>query len=292
MGRNAFGSCVFEALLAYDCAANPNHRVKGKAHDLWDCLWPVKSCADVESCVFPQGPQGCGSAGDYTNCGNAADGMASNVDVRFECIDGGGGPPFPNAHGENCALWGQTCASSGPLSMCAGEVGLGCDASGCFGSARTELRWCVDGGDIDIGIDCAGNGGRLCGAFPERDASWVACVAESDAGTCAPDASAACANGIAFSCPSGVLEKIDCTGLLGSDAGCAAGKLAPQFNWTSACAVTQSPCTTDSCTDAGALTGCVRGAPWMLDCVAEGLGACRRMKTDTGLATSAACAPR
>src|SRR5580700_933274 len=26
MGRNAFGTCMFQALLTYDCSANPNHR--------------------------------------------------------------------------------------------------------------------------------------------------------------------------------------------------------------------------------------------------------------------------
>src|SRR5579859_2135295 len=35
LGRNAFGECMVQALLAYDCAANPHHRSKGEARRLW-----------------------------------------------------------------------------------------------------------------------------------------------------------------------------------------------------------------------------------------------------------------
>ncbi|MDP9000858.1 MAG: hypothetical protein M3O46_12185 [Myxococcota bacterium] len=287
-GRNAFGACLFQALLAYDCAANPSHRVKGKAHDLWDCLSQVKSCGDVERCLFPQGAPACASAGNFTSCGNTPGGVAANADVRFECI-GDGAPPSPTAHGENCALWGQTCAASGASTVCAGEV-AGCDVSGCFGAARTELHWCDDGGDI--GIDCEGNGRQMCGAFPERNAAWVACLPEGDGGVCAADASATCANGVAYSCPAGVIETIDCARLLESDAACTDGVLNPHFNWSSPCAVVRSACTIDSCTDAGALTGCVRGATWTLDCATESLGACRTTRTASYPGAGAACAPR
>jgi hypothetical protein len=291
MGRNAFGSCMFQALLSYDCRANPNHRVKGKAHDLWDCLWQVNSCGDVEACVFPLGKQVCPSPGDYTACGTLADGATSNFDVRIECVDAGGSPG--NAHGENCALWGQTCAHDGAVGTCAGERGLDC-TRGCFGPKATELRWCVDGGDL--GIDCESNGAQGCGLFPDASADagpdaisqWVACAAESDAGQCAPDASAACANGIASSCPSGALEEIDCARILSSDAGCRSGLLEPPFDWTSACAVSPPQCTADSCTDAG-LIGCARGAAFTLDCAAVHLGPCRQLSTDTRTSEHAAC---
>ena len=56
-----------QALLAYDCSANPNHPVRGTARDLWDCLWRAKSCRDVDACIFPGGPApACVSPGDYT----------------------------------------------------------------------------------------------------------------------------------------------------------------------------------------------------------------------------------
>jgi hypothetical protein len=291
MGRNAFGSCMFQALLSYDCGANPNHRGKGKAHDLWDCLWQVTSCGDVEACVFPLGPEVCGSPGDYTACGTRTNSATSNFDVRIECVDAG--TPPGNAHGENCALWGQTCADDGGIGACAGERGLEC-ARGCFGPNATELRWCVDGGDL--GIDCASNGAQRCDVFPDAgadtgpDAStrWVACVAETDAAPCAPDASAACVNGIASSCSSGQIETIDCARILQSDAGCRPGLLGPPFDWTSACAVSPAQCTADSCTDSG-LIGCARGAAFTLDCAAVGLGACRSVPTDTLSSDHAAC---
>jgi hypothetical protein len=87
-----------------------------------------------------------------------------------------------------------------------------------------------------------------------------------------------------------VLEKIDCASILRSDAGCTAGAMVPQFDWTSPCAVVPARCT-ESCTDAG-LTGCARGAAFALpDCVAQGLGPCGEVSTDRGSAVHAACTP-
>jgi hypothetical protein len=279
MGRNAFGACMFQALLAYDCAANPSHRVQGTMRDRWDCLAQVTSCADVDRCVFPQGPAICGSSGNFTACG--ADGSAP-TDIRVECADGG-------AHGENCALWGQVCATNGASSTCAGGGGLGCTLSGCFGPTRTELRWCIDGGDV--GLDCAGNGGQRCDGFPSAgNPRWVACLADNDAGeTCAPDAAAACSSGVAISCPSGVPERIDCASILQSAAGCSAGPLSPPFDWTSPCVVTPPACTADSCSDAGTLLGCVRGAEVAVDCASLKLGPCHTVSTETGTMPRSAC---
>jgi hypothetical protein len=207
---------MLQARLAYDCAANPNHRAKGKAHDLWDCLWRVQSCGDVAACV----------------------------------------PPAPSEGGTD---------GGGP-----------CERTECYGA---ELRWCADGGDI--GIDCAGNGAQTCGGFPSAlQAQWVACVAESDGGSCTPGGEARCAAGIASSCPSGVAETIDCRALLGAAAagatngGCVAGALSPAFDWTSPCEVLPPSCAGDAC-DGGVATGCARGAPFSIDCAAEKLGACR-----------------
>jgi len=290
LGRNAFGSCMFEALLAYDCAANPGHRSKGKAHALWDCLWRAQGCADVDACVFPKGTQGCESPGDYTACASASSPTANNFDVRIECVDGGT-QPLPNAHGENCALWGQTCATDGTLGACAGsQSGLECTQSGCFGASASELHWCVDGGDV--GIDCASNGSQRCGGFPTASSAlWVACIAESDAAACEADASATCsAGGVATSCPSGVPETLDCQRLLQSPQACTAGPLSPPFDWTGPCAVVPAQCSGDSCAGS-TLTGCARGAAFTVDCAGQGLGACRMLATDVGAAQHGACAP-
>jgi len=87
MGKNAFGSCVFQGLLAFDCAANPNHRVKGRARELWGCLSLAQSCDDVDACVFAVPPRGlCQSTGDYASC------AAPQSDVHIECHDAGAMP--------------------------------------------------------------------------------------------------------------------------------------------------------------------------------------------------------
>jgi len=276
MGGNAFGECSFSALLAYDCEANPGHPPRGEERALWDCLWQVQSCADVERCVFPGGVPACPPVA-ATTCASTG-GAVANRDVRVECTDAG------VTHGENCGLRGQTCATSGASGVCAGAAAGG--GSGCTSECNgTHLHWCVDGGDI--GVDCASNGAGRCGVF---SASWAACVAAGDAG-CTPDASAECTNGYAVSCPSGVVEAIDCTGLLQViDGGCVPGPLNAPFDWTSACSVAAAMCAGDSC-NGYTLTGCTRGAQFTTDCSAQGLGTCRMVRTDVGTQTHAACAP-
>jgi hypothetical protein len=151
------------------------------------------------------------------------------------------------------------------------------------------LQWCVDGGDI--GIDCASNGAQGCNVFPAPDAAhaWVACMAESDAGPCSPDASATCENGVASSCPTGVLETINCELLLSSASACQAGLLVPPFDWTTPCAA-PGPCT-ESCSDPDGMIGCVRGASFPVSCAAEGLAGCLNVPTGTQGELHPACAP-
>jgi hypothetical protein len=286
MGGNAFGACMFEALLNYDCTANPSHPSRGDAKRTWDCLWQTTSCADVDRCVFgadgvPSCPAG---SGDFTSCG--VDGGTS-ASVRVECTNG----PAVAPHGEPCALRGQTCASLGATGQCSGGAAAPCQPE-CIGS---RLHWCTDAGDV--GIDCASNGDGRCGGYPSP-AQWVTCVPSSqqDAG-CVPDASASCAGDVAVSCPSGVLETVDCAALLQAPGPTctpvtrtAPFDTSPPFDWTAPCAATQAVCTSDSCADGG-VVGCVRGAQWSVDCTAQGLGPCRMTSTDIGTQTHAACAP-
>jgi hypothetical protein len=316
LGRNAFGSCMFEALLAYDCAANPNHPVKGETHARWDCLWQAQTCAAINACVFSQGSQQCGEAGaPFVTCASQG---GVNANVRVECL-GNGVPP----NGENCALWGQTCGGDISVGVCggsAGEGGIDCTAESCD---DTMLHVCDDAGR-DIGIDCESNGAQQCNGFPSRaDTSWVACVPlpQGEAGTCAATLSAKCENGIAVSCPAGIPESLNCQTLLqGSAHACTPGQLSPPYDWTSPCVVTSSaadagdagdaggagdadddaeagdddggtaaPACSDSC-DGGKLTSCYRGALFPLDCAEAGLGACQMKTTDEGTLRNAACA--
>lgn len=286
MGRNAFGPCMFQALLAYDCAANPDHRVEGTAHDLWACLSKVQTCADVDTCVFPHGVQVCKTAGDYLQCGTGADPTSNNYDVRLECDDGDGSP----AHAENCALFGQTCVSTTVGGVCAGtrEAGVCASTPGCDGTA---LHYCDDAGN-DIGIDCADNGAARCNAFPQPKPSWVACVPQGDEGSCAPSENVQCAQGIATTCPTGVPETIDCASLLQSPAACSDAGLSPSFDWTSPCVLPEAGagpgCTADSCSGYE-ITGCARNAAFTVDCATVGLGLCAYVATDQDAGHHAAC---
>jgi hypothetical protein len=293
LGRNAFGSCMFEALLAYDCAANPNHPVKGKTHALWDCLWQAASCDAVNACVFPQGPQACGG-GPFVTCATQDGGV--NADVRVECL-----ADKDPANGENCALWGQTCGGDLSLGVCGGSAGLAaidCTKESCD---NTMLHVCDDAGR-DIGIDCMSNGAQRCGGFPDTSVRWVACVPQSDGGACAADASAQCVNGVAVSCPAGVTESVDCLTLLQNAHACQPGRLSPPYDWTSPCFVASddndageggepdaSSCT-ESCSGSTP-TACYRGAAFPLDCSLVKLGPCHEVTTDQGTTMNIACTP-
>jgi hypothetical protein len=292
MGDNAFGPCVFQALLAYDCSSNPNHRVQHGTHDRWDCLQRARDCADVDACVFQQAVvPGCEDAGEYWVCREG---------VRIRCADGGV-KPYAKAHAENCALWGKTCAARSGRTVCAGDpAGIDCDANGC--GVGTTLQSCVASGDggpsLDWGIDCGGNGAGYCAAFPSPDAArWVACKASADAAVsqndCEPDTAATCDRGRATSCPSGTLETIDCATLLGSDgstSACSGGPLTLGFDWTSPCTLATPDCTSDSC-NAGTVTSCERGAAFSVDCETEGLNACQMQTAEPGSVPRAACTP-
>jgi hypothetical protein len=283
LGRNAFGPCMFQALMAYDCAANPNHRFKGKAAELWACLSDARSCKDIDACVFPDGRQACESDASITVCGTTPD----NKDVRILCA------PY---HGENCALWGQTCTKQGGSARCSGggvETGCATGSTGCYGFTNIHSCPTAEGGDI--GIDCTNFGTQKCNGFPvdAQPVDWVSCVAETDAASaaCTPDAHASCTDGVAVSCASGVLESLDCARLLRFAGACEGGLLNPTFDWTAPCSVTPPMCTDDAC-DGGSLTGCERGAPYTVSCTEAGLGPCALVPAEPGSPSRAACTRR
>jgi hypothetical protein len=292
MGGNAFGPCTVQARMAYDCAANPAHRAAGSALAFWTCMLGATTCAAVGACVFPAGPETCEGGGASSSCGARASATASNRSVVVTCDADGG-----VALGENCAMGGQTCsASAAGEATCVGPAGFACDASECAG---TTIHWCPGpGASMDLGIDCADNGGGRCDTFPTRsDPQWAACTTGSAADAsiaCAPSAAATCDGGVATSCPSGVAETVDCATILGSAGACTTGALSPPFDWTSACAVSPPACSADACDDAGVvLTGCARGAAFLLNCAEAGLGPCGlvALDADAGSTTAAACSP-
>ncbi|MGH7436669.1 MAG: hypothetical protein ACRENE_13430 [Polyangiaceae bacterium] len=289
MGGNAAGPCMFSALLAFDCAANPDHLVKGEPAAIWQCLAAADTCGAVDGCLFPGGPRAtCGAGGSYTSCVPLRDAGASTGDVRVECDDGGAS----SAHGENCALWGLTCSlSDAPArtAVCAPSARQGCSANDCAGS---RIDWCRAG--ANVGIDCAGWGRQACGVFPSAGhPGWAACLPEGDPGAaCAPTLDAGCSQGVALSCPTGTPERLDCAALLGSRAAasCQPGELDPPFDWAGACRIEPPACAGDAC-DGGVAIGCARGAAFSVDCVSAGLGACVMRSTDLGTNRRAACTP-
>ena len=150
LGGNAFGACMFQAMLAYDCAANPSHRVTGETYSLWACLAAVQSCGDVNRCVLPGGAVGCQGSG-FVACAESS-GATSASALRVECSDAGG-------HGENCALWGEACNATSAGGTCGVGGASGCADGGppsaCAGSALA----CSNG---QIAFDCSGNGSQAC----------------------------------------------------------------------------------------------------------------------------------
>lgn len=289
MGSNAFGPCMVRALLAFDCAANPNHPAMGTARALWACLAQAESCLQVQNCIFPNGPPECAAA-DTTACGAPSlDGGAGNSVVRIEC-----GTSVPTLiGGENCALWGETCVADDPSASC-GEnaAGLVCDGAPVDSCIGTQVSWCGLTGE-ESGIDCAGNGAGRCGEFSANEVPWVSCIPVSDAGdagTCAPTLAVTCDGGVAQSCPTGVPETVDCAALLGDPTACSDVLLDPPFDWTSPCALAPSQCDADTC-DGTVLTSCARGASFSVDCSSEKLGGCQIVSTDLQTQQHSACLP-
>jgi len=295
MGQNAFGPCMVQALLAFDCAANPDHPAVGTTGNLWACLAEAGSCPQVQQCILPGEPPQCSSV-DSTECGgHASDGGTGNSRVRLEC----GSPDQGLVGEENCGLWETTCLSDGGSASC-GENAPGYACGGDAGvfeicTPQSAAVWCGPTGET--GIDCTGNGAGLCGVFPAStspdETPWVSCVPEigaNQAETCAPSLAFMCDAGVALSCATGAPETIDCAALLGDPNACGAGAavLQPPFDWTSPCAVDPPECDADTC-DGSIVTGCARGASFSVDCEAESLGDCRIVLTDLETRQHAAC---
>ena len=271
VGDNKFGTCMFNAILAYDCNANPNRRVKGKTRDLWECLSHVASCGDVSTCLFPgtAPAQPCSAAGEVA--------CVMNEPVRFACQAAGATATRPV---ENCSAWGQACASP-PHAVCASPGATdrcGPDAGGqsCNGTALIDCN-ASDG----FGIDCASVGAQQC--TTTRRGS-VACVGEGD--PCAPnDTAVTCEGTLAHACIAGVRETVDCQRLTSGQ--CHPGLLSPSWSLASACGSTAT-CAPDTCDPGNQMSSCAHGFRYSYGCGAIGM-TCTLVTTADG--SRAACAP-
>ena len=138
----------------------PSLRPRQALDTFWSCLATVKSCGDVDRCVFPAGVQECVAVAER-QLDRRAEPMA-NGGVRLECSGDAG-----RAHGvEPCALSGRTCSSpSGDPSIakCSGALGFACTGDGgtCSGTSAVDCR---PSGTlrVDQGVDCSGYGAGQC----------------------------------------------------------------------------------------------------------------------------------
>ena len=254
MGKQRFGECMAHALLAYDCNANPNRKVKGPTRDFWTCMASVTECGGVGACTYPV-PQGC-PAGTFVACGQ----VDSTAATRVDCPGQIGVVPKT----ENCAAWGQTCAAEGPFSVCSGDTSFRCAtpaASACTGTALSDCP--IDGGN-NLGVDCKSFGVQAC----VTNGGLAACAAEG-AKTCTPTTAVTCDGDVARGCPSGVEEKVDCAAITLRPGTCDA------FATPSAALGVASACFAQtSCDDGGssetcagsAITSCFGGVVYSVAC--------------------------
>jgi hypothetical protein len=250
--QNAFGPCMIDAVLAYDCSVNPNRTiVLGPLHDYWDALWQAKSCADVDA-VLPHPSIQCGKSAGYACLG-------SSPNLLFQCADG-------MVQAESCLVEGWTCQG---LACATPHESQACDPPDCTG---TVLHACEDGGH-DEGYDCRYFGKGTCKAVDKRSAGCAPNTEDGGGVACTPSTVITCDGGVASTCPTGTRETVACEGLTGKDT-CNSQKT-PSWNLAGACK-------SNAACDVGCggrasdtLIGCGNGAEFTTSCEAQGLGACR-----------------
>lgn len=270
---SVFGPCMLHALWAYDCALNPTLRPTGATRALWECLAEVKSCGDVDRCVFGDQVSECSAvpSGSFTACEKESSGT-----VVVECGRPERGRPIG---ADPCALTGRSCVRpDDSTGICTGATRTGCAlGQKCAGTAAVDCQ-SFGGGTVDRGIDCAAFGAGECVAKNGN----VACAPQADAGTCSRDAlDVRCVDdaGTAFSCVGGKQVAVDCTKL---DVGCDVDTSpVPAYDPIKACVNRDpsSPCVasaTDDC--AGTLLrSCAQGIRFDVDCTSVGLGPCEKV---------------
>ncbi len=276
IGQNLTGACMVNAILAYDCVANPNRKPQGTAKDFWSCMQNATSCAGVSKCVFPSGVPACLSA-PFDGCSQTA---GVNPNTRVDC-------PVPTdaGAGENCAAFGQTCDSLAPdasndKALCVGSQRRAC--TGTTGCASTYLILCDDAG-VDRGYDCATVGNASC------DVSGPACIPNDGTSGAAHTNDVTCSSGnvLAQGSPAAMKESVNCTAISGAGTCVPIEGGAPGTIPVDACHA--STCTTDVCNGAN-LTACVRGRAVDINCSTFGLGPCNTIATVEGALP--ACTPQ
>jgi hypothetical protein len=126
-GDNAFGTCMLDAVRAYDCATNPDRKVLGGLHEYWDCLWQATDCDAVHLCVNPARVEAdaaacTGVACDVTKLRDCSGGMGV---LGVDCAFLGGSDCVTTNAGPACVAAGDACAATAEVT-CAAGVARGC----------------------------------------------------------------------------------------------------------------------------------------------------------------------
>ncbi len=190
-GLNEFGTCYPNALMAYNCALNPNQRVTGPLHTYWDALWQASSCDAVLAAVFAGRAPTCGERADASAAGGVMGCVATSdgggASVATVCIDGG------LAAAVHCDMEGYRCIEGSCTnggSPCSQPTAASCTGN-VFHSCQNVPN---EAGTIevvvDVGKDCSHFGAGKC------------VLAENESGGCLPnDAGQKCtASAIADPC--------------------------------------------------------------------------------------------
>ena len=216
MGNNAFGPCYFRALLAYDCAANPNHRARaGGSRPLG--LPPAGEELRRRRRVHLLATRRpvCGDPGVYTACCPSARRMCASsaptaAPTRFR--GRGARTARSGARRAPASAGGGVCAGQAAGVSCSRE----CAGTPCTGASPATT---ADRGSTGASTAPAtGPGNAADSPPPTRRSGWRASpTATRRPARRTPPRPATTAAPVM--CPSGVLETLDCAALLGSTSG-------------------------------------------------------------------------
>lgn len=258
MGENRTGQCIANALMAYDCNANPNRQPTADARQFWLALASASNCEEIAKAIAPDT---CSGAKTFVGC------AVSNPNVRIQCSTGSTVPTF-----ESCPANGKSCAVG--LAQCLGKESQFCSGTRCSGH---DLIDCDNDAGLDHGVDCSQLGDGTCvatGAAPScKPSSSIARAATTNV-ICDP-------SNVAIGSITGFEERVDCKVFAGVvDGGAPASPTCAAIDGggagTSPRDACQGPsgCKDDSC-DKTVLRACVQGNEIRFDCRDVGLtGGC------------------
>jgi len=291
MGQNRTGLCIANALMAYNCEANPNRKPIGDAYQYWLALANADDCAGIVKAVAPAGKQACSPMNPnapqpYTGCGSR-DGVIGNPFSRVQCPVA---DSLTKGLYENCAAYGKKCSatSTNDLSQCVGAEARACTTTKCSGQ---KLVNCDNDAGIDHGIDCAQFGDGTCiatGASPACKPSSTTVLAATNVVRCGSD-------DIAKGAVTGFEESVNCkvfTGVV--DGGTYPSPACVPIDGGSVGITPRDACQgklgcTDDICDKSVLRACVQGNEIRFDCKDVGLGGCNPSVKTQEDDTHAAC---